>query len=365
MNADEGSWSDSCINLTDQQFHEVNIIHGTTALICMTVLVLMLLVLCLSKAYGSFVQRLLLYLVVTTILIEMCEAFNFENLIKFSHQEKACTVLGFITNWTVNTASIESLSIMVWTIILIIMHMKCSRHSNTVLSAYWRKIIEVFYLLSVILVPLLIMWMPLKNGNYGLEVAWCWIRAFNESCEDVGFADQMVAGFGIYGAVGVVGILAMIGIIIAHCRLSANFAHVKPLLLQSCMLTLFVVLLLLFIVALLTIRIYSALHNWTQPYAMWLFYGAAIPLTHLIIPLGFFGSLYFKHFRNKLCRRYRRPVIRVEADGKGTAPVSVRQTAPSSTYFNIPYTDGFTNISNDGETTPLHQENTRTNITYV
>ena len=62
------------------------------------------------------------------------------------------------------------------------MHRKCSHRSNIVLSAHEGNRILLF----VILVPLLVMWMPLKNGNYGLEVALCWIRAFNESCEDVG-----------------------------------------------------------------------------------------------------------------------------------------------------------------------------------
>lgn len=103
----------------------------------------------------------------------------------------------------------------------------------------------------------------------------------------------------------------------------------------------------------IAIRIYSAIHiaQQTQHYAMWQFYAAAIPLFHLIIPLGFFGSFYFTHIRNKCCKKHHRSV-RVENDQNGTAPASERRTAPSSTFFDVSYTNGFTSIG-ENESTPL------------
>ena len=98
-----GNTSDSlyylnCTNLTIQRFQDMNIVRGTTALICMAVSVMMLVVLCLSKAYTSFVQRMLLYLVIATVLAEICHASNMQNLIEFSNKETVCTVLGLVTN---------------------------------------------------------------------------------------------------------------------------------------------------------------------------------------------------------------------------------------------------------------------------
>lgn len=358
-NKNESPYHFNCTNLTIEQFHDMNIIRGTTALICMAVLVVMLVALCMSKAYTSFVQRLVLYLVATTILVEICQASNLENLFQFSHQEMLCTVLGFMTNWVDNIASIQSLSIIIWTIILAVMHLKCTHYSSIGLATRWKVIIDFSYILIVILLPLLLISMPLKHGNYGIAVAWCWIRAFNESCEDVGFIDQMVAGYGLYGAVGVIGIIAMTGVTIAYCRLSANFSRVKAILLQSLALTSFVLLSFLVVCTCLAIRIRSAILTWRQHYTVWLFYGAAIPLFHLIIPIGFFGSFYLRHFRNKFCKKHYRPGVRMDEDKNGTAPISERQNARSSTYFSVPYTNGFTNVRNDSETTPLHPENTR------
>ena len=194
----------------------------------------------------------------------------------------------------------------------------------------------------------------LRNGN-----SMCWIRAFDESCEEVGFLDQMVAGYSIYGAVGIIGLLAMTVVTITYCRLPATLIHIKALLLQSFVLTLFVILLSLFICACLAIRIYSAVTKWTEFYGMWLFYGAAIPLSHLIIPLGFFGSFYFKHFRNMFCKKRGGTQVRVRVEEDATAPKSERQVTPSSTYFSVPYTNGFTTIGTESETTPLCPEDAR------
>ena len=344
----------NCTNMTLQQLHYMTIIRSTVALICMVVLVVMLLALCVSKAYKSFVQRMLIYLVTAAILDELFQASSLENLLRFSHQEMTCTVLGFLTNWVDNISSLHSLSIIIWTIILAFIHLNYPHYSSVSLSTCWKIVIDVSYLVLTILLPLLVMWMPLKNGNYGIAVAWCFIRAFNEDCKDVGFVDQMVAGYGIYGFIEVIGILAMAGVIIVYCRLSANYTRVKALLLQNLGLTSFVLLSFLIVCTCLAIRIHSALHNWTQPYAVWLLHGASIPLFHLIIPLGFFGSFYFNYFRNKFCKKKCNPGAQLlEEDRKTIAPTSVRQTAPSSTYFNISYTNGFTSIRDDSQATPL------------
>ena len=241
------------------------------------------------------------------------------------------------------------------------MHLKCSHYSSTGLSMHWKILTDFAYLLFVTILPLVVMWMPLKNGNYGMAIAWCWIRAFGESCEEVGFLDQMVAGYSIYGAVGIIGLLAKTGVTAAYCRLPATLIHIKALLLQRFMLPLFVILLLLFICACLAIRIYSAVTKWTEFYGMWSFYGAAIPLSHLIIPLGFFGSFYFKHFRNMFCKKrgWTQVRVRVEEDWNATAPKSERQVTPSSIYFSVPYTNGFTTIGTESETTPLCPKDAR------
>ena len=114
---------------------------------------------------------MLLYLVMATVLAEICQASNMQNLIEFSNKETVCTVLGLITNWIVNITSVESSCIIIWTITIALMHLKCSHYSSTGLSTHWKILTDLVYLLFVTLLPLVVMWMPLKNGNYGMAIA--------------------------------------------------------------------------------------------------------------------------------------------------------------------------------------------------
>ena len=366
-NTDDLPYYLNCTNLTTQQFRHMTIIHSTVALICVAVLGVMLFFLFLSKAYKSFVQRLLIYLVATAVLSETFQVCNLENIFQFSNQELACAMLGFMTNWADNILTLHAMSIIIWTIILAYVHFNYPRYSSVRLSTCWKIAIDSLYLLIAILLPLSVIWMPLKTGNYGNAVAWCWIRQFDEACEGVGLLDPMVAGYGIPGVVGVVGIFAIAGVTIAYCRFSANFVHVKALLLRSLGLASVIVLFFLVVLTYLTISAYSAVHDQTRNYALWLFHVIATPLLHLIIPFGFFGSFYFNHFRNRFCqKRYRpRQQQQVEEDRNGTAPTSDRQTAPSNTYFSVPYTNGFTSIRDNSETAPLVKENGRKHVSFV
>ena len=358
----------NCTNLTAQQFRHMTIIRSTVALISIAVLVVMLVFLCLSKAYRSLVQRLLIYLIGTTVLSETFQACNLEYIFQFSHQDLVCTILGFLTNWVDHISSLHALSIIFWTIILAFIHFNYPRYSSVRLPICWKIAIDFLYLLMTALLPVLVIWMPLRNGNYGNAVAWCWIRLFDEDCKGVGFLDPMVAGYGIHGAMGVVGIFAIAGVTIAICRLSANFVHVKALLLRSLGLASIAVLFFLTVLmTYLTISVYSAIHDQARNYALWLFHVTAMPLFHLVIPFGVFGSFYFNHFRDRFCKKSYRPrqQQQVEEDRKGTAPTSDRQTAPSNTYFSVPYTNGFTSIRDNSETAPLVKENKRKHVSFV
>jgi hypothetical protein len=287
-----------------------------------------------------------MYFVITTILAEICVASNLKR--HFSHQD-GCVVLGFLTSWVDNIANIQSLSVLIWAIILVLKHLKCPQYSRIQLSLQKKIIIDFSYLLCVILLPLLIIGVPLKEGKYGNAIVWCWIKInCSVSIDLLG----TFAGFGIYGVVGVAGVMAVIGITVAYCQLPANFVHVKPLLLQSFILGSFVLLLFVVTTTSLVVRtIYSTRRN-AEGYPIWLFYGTVISLSHMIIPVGFFGSFYFKHFQKFYKERYR-PRPQVEEDRNGTAPESERKTFRSSTYFSsVSYTNGFTNIG-DSETTPL------------
>ena len=57
--------------------------------------------------------------------------------------------------------------------------------TNTVMfPLYYKKVakLQPVYFVFPWILPLLIVWIPFINNNYGVAGAWCWIRLYNEDC---------------------------------------------------------------------------------------------------------------------------------------------------------------------------------------
>lgn len=318
-----------------------------TAAICVCPLIVMLVVLCYSKAYTSLVQRLFLYLILAATITELCFTATLEHQFHYSTRSEVCIALGILTQWSSLMFVLCAGAVIGYTILLVCIMMKCDHYLHVSLSQRRRFLLESLYLVLVVLLPLLILWMPFMEGSHGLAVAWCWTAAVDNNCGKIGIGYQFIIDYVIYEAVGVMGILAMVGMTAVYCRLSSTVERVKKLLLQSLTLLSFLLLYILVISIALCIRIYSDVTGRNPPVIVLVVHGAIIPLCHLIIPFGFLGSYYFSHFKKKCCkRRFRRAHYENLAwrDPNKTAPLSERRSAPSSTYFNVSYTNGFTSV---------------------
>lgn len=342
-NLEERSQYYNCTNLTISQLNHMNLSRGLAAAVCVIILLLMLLFLCIGKAYTSPIQRLFLYLILATIFRELCLTATLEHQFSYQHQDQVCSALGFVTHWSSTIVILSALGVIIYTMILIWLSIKIYQPT---LSKCTRVALEVAYLFIIIVLPLTVIWVPFINGNYGLAVAWCWIRSMHPNCKEVDLKEQLMLGYGGYEIVSVAGVLATLGLTITYCRVS-NFPHVKKLLRQSLCLMLFVLLYLFFTNTGLAIRIYSGVTGWTYHYGMYLYHGMIIPLCQLIIPVGFLGSFYFGYFYRICCKKCTRRG-QYEEIGKAD-PVPVHPSIPSSTFFIVPYTDGFTAINETSE----------------
>ena len=324
----------TCEELEDNQKRELQITRGSTAVFCVVVIVSMLVVLCIIKAYKSFIQRLFLYLLLATLLLEACYVINFFTI----SQDQSCSAIGLMINWSDNIVMLLYLSTVISTLTLAFISFNSTRFSNISLTRCMRVFYEGLYIFLIVMLPLLFVLIPLILDDYGHDIAWCWIR---DSKPNI----QYSIGYSVHLFTGTVAVCAMLVITITYFILSASYINVKKLLFQSLMLTVFVLLFEVVANTGLVIRILSRSHeNCTgNQYKMWMFYGAIVPLWHLIIPCGFMGSFYFRHFRNICCKKRHRQYDRIE-DAKNTIPVSERVTAPSNTFFNVSYTNGFTNV---------------------
>ena len=347
MDEHDSRFSNCNTTLNLSQLIQMNYSRGITGALCACPLIIMLLLLCYSKAYASLIQRLFLYLIMACTAVEIFMAATIERQFQYNNQDKVCTALGFLTQWSAIIFDLCAIAVIVYLTFLVFVRMKCNHLLHISPTTRQKVLIESVYLVIVLALPLIILWVPFMDGNYGLAVAWCWIRAKDEDCNDTGIRDQIMVGYAFYIAVGILGILAMIGTSVLYCMVSrsANFVYVRKLLLQN--LALLFILLLYILGACYTLinRIIFYAIREDQSYAVWIFHSVVPPICILILPFGFLGSFYFEYFQRKFCLSKFRKKSRAQYEKlDNTAPLSERQTSPSSTYFEVPYTNGFTTV---------------------
>ena len=90
--------------------------------------------------------------------------------------------------------------------------------SLTVCLKDWKRF-ELPYILVSLLFPLLFVWVPFVNGNYGPAGAWCWIQDRNIDCSynHVGAAEQYSLWYGPCYLLLILAIIAVITVIVTLC----------------------------------------------------------------------------------------------------------------------------------------------------
>ena len=195
------------------------------------------------------------------------------------------------------------------------------------------------------------------------------VKFNGENCS-VHILDQVVFGYVIFEGVGLIGVFLLILVAIVYIKLTFSLQTARVLLRKTLIL---IVILLLYVFILLFPIIFSMRPSIFQnaSFGTWVIVDLIYPLDQLLFTCGFvicFFSLNVKslkrahknwrccHSFSKCCSCHkqqdyellsRRRLIDNESsvDYGSTSPASSRVSQPSDTYFNPPFTNGFTDIS--------------------
>lgn len=75
--------------------------------------------------------------------------------------------------------------------------------------------LELVYVLSSILIPLLHGWIPFIHNSYGMSGAWCWIRGWEDDCMTKKYEEGIIEVFALwYGPVIIALALNSLGIVV-------------------------------------------------------------------------------------------------------------------------------------------------------
>ena len=352
---EETGFPNNCGNTTNslpfQDLRDLNFSRCITAAVCALILILLLVTLCCSKAYSTITHRIFLYLIIATLAEEVFFAanlilqpyFNINSTVE-DDLKGPCRILGFLVHWSSMCYIFSAAGTIVHAIILmciIIRYPQCLSTNNIPSCCTPRArevVVDIVYLSIVILMPLIFVCPTLIKGNYGLTIAWCWIQV------DKGVLDQIFNGYNIDEGLGILCFATLVILSIIYCKLSPNNSRAKVLLFRILMMNVFVLLYIIFLtIHMLCYFYYSRTH--LPSYVVMVMQAAGVPISTLIVPLGFLCSFYYQHFHRTCCTRAtRRQYEKLDA-GKATSPASERISQPSNTFFDIPYTAGFTSVT--------------------
>ena len=127
------------------------------------------------QLYKLLTHRLIINMLVSIFLFCMVAAAQFvglwHNYWKGEHYGE-CVAGGFFMEY------------IMWGMLLTTLMMTVHLTSMVMFPLYYEKVakLQPFYLAFPWILPLLIVWIPFINNNYGISGPWCWIRLYNEDC---------------------------------------------------------------------------------------------------------------------------------------------------------------------------------------
>ena len=343
-------------SLTDVQIQHVRLSVSISSAVCLVIITFIFLLLIFYKAYTTTLQRLFLYLTITTVIQEASMTMEFEHQFQYSGQETFCKYIIIISEWTNTMVYGFTLGIIVYLLYKFYEQIRRKPFSRQLKSKCFRVSMECLFIFIVLMYPGNFPWV-----RYSDIEQWCKNRTIGDNCTTVDSTNQILK-YIFHDTVGVFGAVVAIVLSFVFCCLACKHRETRRYLMTTLRRTFiflgfFIVCVTFETIALTFDSLYTELGG--ESYAWWMVYAAMFPIIQLIIPIGFLFYLYsFNLFRWRAIKRAavewrcfhsccgKEDVSRVPGVGEAaTAPSSHCVAVPSVSFFIVPYTGAFTDVS--------------------
>jgi len=159
------------------------------------------------KAHQVFSQRLVLYLLISTLVYSGILVLQSELI--YQNIQELCKSLAFLMQYAMWLKT----SFIFWITVYLFTLAEFSRNLN-------KRKHEALYVVSSVLIPLPIACVPLFTNTYGPAGAWCWIKGTDSNCERLisGMIEQFALWYGPLIILTVLDVLAIIRIAYILCK---------------------------------------------------------------------------------------------------------------------------------------------------
>ena len=350
----------NCTNLTDSEFRQLPLARGVTAAICLLLCIITLILIIITKTYKSTLQRLFLYLTLSTVAYLAVVALHIEHYFNFkSPRFTLCKAIGFLDEYTGSVQLLYTLEI---TLLLFykvsdkLYHIRERLHCRKPQSCR-RLCIQAILFFIPWTVPIPFDVIPFFITPYSETGPWCWIKTLNNNCSEIrsGLWEQLGIWYIPFGLVGVIslGFITFMTIVFSvwMCKFeSQRIRGLKTILAETLLLMGFLVAYCILCAIELTGRVIATKKN---IFGVWMTYAISTPLSAVIIPIAFLIYLLGKGAIKKVIQRCRKKQLSEFGEPASGAPPSIVVTVPS-------YTDARHLLGTD-ESQPLlqsHQQRT-------
>ena len=316
--------------------------------VSLVVIMLILLLLIFYKTYTSTLQRLLLYLTIVTVIQEASMTLGYAAQFEYNDQE-TFNIITSVTTWSATVVYLSTIGIFIYLPFKFYKQIRGDPFPRQLRSKCCRVALECLFIFVVLVLPLTYVW-TFDNCNF--LVPW------QSGSVITNFPGPYMSmnSFNAYDLVGLIEVMITIGLSVVFCCLACNYRQTRQPFLTTLCQTL--ILLGLFVASTLLFNIGLRLSVTETIYA--LVNAGAQPVVQLIFPTAFLFYLYsFTLFRWRAIKRAAaewkcfRSCCNAPRVGQiqeaATAPGSHHVTAPSVTFFDVPHTGAFTDLTTDRE----------------
>ena len=233
------SGSANCYNFTNMELEAAYFTKISVASLGILLSFVVVVLLCSSKnkVIKMFVFRLVLYLMLanlaeaTTLLLEVIPVQVKDGnmfIIPGGHWSDACSafgLLGQITSWMGFIAIVWIVIYMLWQTYHLY-KIQDRESQEDIHTPKVSKKVEIIGILTLILAPFVLNWLPFMHGLYGQSGPWCWIKTTQQNCGiiDFGVVLTFVLFFGPAFGVASFGFISLTIICICGCKTAIKLA---------------------------------------------------------------------------------------------------------------------------------------------
>ena len=291
----------NCSNLTDGEVTAIALAGGITAAVCgvtsFTVLVILALVNCYHhRVCETVVKRLVVGYLASNVPFQFVLALGLLHNFQ-PEQENFCKADGFFYEYFMDVLLLFALAIslvLFLTMCAATTSWKC-HYKDATFTCCGCKInkLETALFISVLCLPLLIVWIPFTTDSYGLYGSICWIRTLENNCSihDVGL--RLEVNLLVWGPFVSVALLAIGLFIIYLCLLGCAIKNAKAKKLNKMGITDSIFSLTL-ILTLYLLETAIFINQSKTPFAFWIFSAIFTPsIFSLLIGLALLVVIHF------------------------------------------------------------------------